>query len=244
MAEEKEKYRNISTKVKPETKKLLAKICKKRKTNEYEFLQNVCDCVVRYTSDKYNLTPELERIMGIFEHLEGWHNAFNLADHNAEAEICEAFYVLKAKGKNGLRVIHVERPWWDGVSEWKQSVNVQDMLERFLDILMPERYLKMRKLSIALGIESRTHLLDYMIEHCTEEEANAQYRREFEDAARAENAKTIEYGQKTKSTHHHSPEEFIEQGVIMFEPEDTPSGFDGLPEREEREGEDVAGEEL
>ena len=118
------------------------------------------------------------------------------------------------------------------------------MLERFLDILMPERYLKMRKLSIALGIESRTHLLDYMIEHCTEEEANAQYRREFEDAARAENAKTIEYGQKTKSTHHHSPEEYIEQGVIRFEPEDTPSGFDGLPDREERESEDVAGDEL
>ena len=239
-----EKYKNISTKVKPETKELLAKICKKMHTNEYEFLQNVCDCVVRYTSDKYNLTPELERIMSIFEHLEGWHNAFNLADHNAEVEICEAFYVLKAKGKNGLRIVHVERPWWDGVKEWKQNINVQQLFERFFNILMPERWMKMHKLSVYLGIESSTHTLDYMIDRCTEEELEAQYRREFEDAARAENAKTIEYGQKTKSTHHHSPEEYIEQGVIRFEPDDTPSGFDGLPDREERESEDVAGDEL
>lgn len=227
-----EKYKNISTKVKPETKELLAKICKKMKTNEYEFLQNVCDCVVRYTSDKYNLTPELERIMGIFEHLEGWHNAFNLADHNAEAEICEAFYVLKAKGKNGLRIVHVERPWWDGVKEWKQNINVQQLFDRFFNILMPERWLKMHKLSVFLGIESSAHTLDYMIDRCMEEELEAQYRREFEDAARAENAKTIEYGKKTKSTHHHSPEEYIEQTTITFEPEDTPSGFDGIGEEE------------
>ena len=239
-----EKYKNISTKVKPETKKLLAKICKKMHTNEYEFLQNVCDCVVRYTSDKYNLTPELERIMSIFEHLEGWHNAFNLADHNAEVEICEAFYVLKAKGKNGLRIVHVERPWWDGLKEWKQNINVQQLFERFFNILMPERWMKMHKLSVYLGIESSTHTLDYMIDRCTEEELEAQYRREFEDAARAENAKTLEYGKKTKSTHHHSPEEYIEQGVIYFEQDDTPSGFDGLPDREERESEDVAGDEL
>ena len=227
-----EKYVNISTKIKPETDMLLKKICKKIGIIKYEFLQNVCETISRYASDKYNLTPEMERAMSIFEHLKGWKNAFNLADHTAKSEICEAFYVLKAKGKNGLRVIHVERPWWDGVEEWKQSINVQDMFERFLNILMPERYMKMKKLSIALGIDSRTHLLDYMIDQCMEEEINAQYRREFEDAARAENAKTIEYGKKTKSTHHHSPEEYIEQTTITFEPEDTPSGFDGIGEEE------------
>ena len=60
----------------------------------------------------------------------------------------------------------------------------------------------------------------------------------------ATNSRRLEYGKKTKSTHHHSPEEYIEQGVIYFEPDDTPSGFDGLPDREERESEDVAGDEL
>lgn len=50
----------------------------------------------------------------------------------------------------------------------------------------------------------------------------------------ATNHKRLEYGKKTKSTHHHSPEEYIEQGVIHFN-DDTPSGFDGLPEREGEE---------
>lgn len=227
-----EKYVNISTKVKPETDRLLTKICKKLGIFRYEFLQNVCECVARYTSDMYNLTPELERAMSMFEHLKGWKNAFNLADHTAEAEICEAFYVLKAKGKNGLRMIQVERPWWDGVETWKQNINIQTMFDRFLNIIMPERYMKMRKLSIFLGIESRVALLDYMIDECMKEELNAQYRREFEDAARADNNRTIEYGRKTKSTHHHSPDEYIEQGVIIFDQADTPTGIDGLGEEE------------
>jgi len=227
---EKEKYKVIATKVSTFVKERIERICRRKQMNEYEMLQNMCDCIVRYMDDRHNLTPELERLMGIFEHLEGWRNAFNLADHTAEAEICEAFYVLKAKGKTGLRVIHVERPWFDGVEEWEQTENIQQIFERFLNILMPERYMKMRKLSIYLGIDSRIHLLDYLIDRCMEEEMNAQYRREFEDAARAENTKTLEYGKKTKSVHHHSPEEYIEQTTIMFEPDDTPRGIDGIPE--------------
>ena len=235
----KEKFQVIATKVSTFVKERIGRICRKKQMNEYELLQMMCDCIVRYMDDQHNLSPELERVIGIFEHLEGWKNSFNLADHTAEADICEAFYVLTAKGKKGYRVIHVERPWFDGVTEWKQSENIQYILERFLEVAMPEKYKKLRRLSGELAIESQLDLLDYMIENHLRDSFNDFIRKEFEDAGRAENNKTLEYGQKTRSTHHHSVDEYIEQGIINFEPEDTPRGFDGLGE-----GEDVAGRTL
>lgn len=211
-----EKFKNISTKVSPFVKERIGRICRKKQMNEYEMLQMMCDCIVRYMDDRHNLTPELERMMSIFEHLEGWKNAFNLADHTAEPEICEAFYVLKAKGKKGFRVIHVERPWWDGMKEWKQTENIQTIFERFLNTLLPERYMKMRKLSIYLGIESRIDLLDYMLDRCIEEEVNAQYREDFEDAARADNNRPVVYGQRTRRSKHYDIDGRGAQQKIVF----------------------------
>ena len=199
---EKEKFKNISTKVSTYVKERILRICKKKKLNEYEMLQMMCDCIVRYMDDSHNLTPELERIISIFEHLEGWQNAFNLADHTATPEICEAFYVLKAKGRKGFRMIHVERPWFDGVANWKQTENIQVMLERFFNILIPEKYMKLRRLSAEMAIDSQLDLLDYMIETHLADTYNQQYREQFEDAARAENNRPVEYGRKTKSTKH------------------------------------------
>lgn len=216
---EKEKFKNISTKVSTFVKERIAKICKRKQMNEYEMLQMMCDCIVRYMDDRHNLTPELERIISIFEHLEGWKNAFNLADHTAEPEICEAFYVLKAKGKKGFRMIHVERPWFDGVNKWKQTENIQMMLERFFNILIPEKYIKLRRLSAELAIESQLDLLDYMIETHMSDAYNQQYREQFEDAARAENNRPVEYARKTKSTKHYGIDSKGFQRKISFDDE-------------------------
>ena len=230
---EKEKFKVVATKVSTFVKERIGRICRKKQMNEYEMLQMMCDCIVRYMDDRHNLTPELERIISIFEHLEGWRNAFNLADHTAEPEICEAFYVLKAKGKTGFRVVHVERPWWDGMESWKQTENIQMLLERFLEVMLPEKYRRLRMLSAEKGIESQLDLLDYLIDSHMEDAVNAHYRSEFEDAARAENGRPVIFGQRTKRVHHHSPDEYIEQGVIQFGKGDTPTGVDGIPDASE-----------
>lgn len=211
-----EKFKNISTKVSPFVKERIGRICRKKQMNEYEMLQMMCDCIVRYMDDRHNLTPEMERVMSIFEHLEGWKNAFNLADHTAEPDICEAFYVLKAKGKKGFRVIHVQRPWWDGMKKWKQTENIQVMLERFFEVLVPERYMRLRMLSGEKGMESQLDLLDYMIDSHLAEEYNNQYRREFEDAARADNNRPVVYGQRTRRSKHYDIDGKGAQQKIIF----------------------------
>lgn len=215
-----EKFKNISTKVSSFVKERIGLICKRRGLNEYEMLQMMCDCIIRYMDDRHNLTPEMERVMSIFEHLEGWKNAFNLADYTTKSDICEAFYVLKAKGKTGFRVIHVQRPWWDGIHSWKQTANIQQILERFFEVLLPEKYKRLRVLCAEKGITSQLDMLDFMIDANIRDEINGQYRQEFEDAARAENGKPLAYGERTKRVKHKSVDMFERQTSISFNDED------------------------
>lgn len=230
----KEKFKVIATKVSTFVKERIGRICKKRGLNEYEMLQMMCDCIVRYMDDRHNLTPEMERVMSIFEHMEGWTNAFNLADHTTESDICEAFYVMSAKGKKGFRVIHVQRPWWDGVKEWKQSENIQMMLERFFEVLVPERYKRLRHLTAEKGMTSQLDLLDHLIDSHLNDEVNGQYRREFEDAARAENGKELAYGERTKRVKHQSVDMY-EQSSFDFDERSIMDAEHAEEERLERE---------
>jgi hypothetical protein len=231
---EKEKFRVISTKVSRAVKERIGKICRKFKIKEYELLQMMCDCIVRYMDDRHNLTPEMERVMSIFEHLEGWKNAFNLADPTAESDICEAFYVMSAKGKKGFRVIHLQRPWWDGVKDWNQSENIQQMMEWFFEVMMPERYKKLRQLAVEKGMESQLDLLDYLIDSHMDDEMNGQYRQEFEDAARAENGKPLAYGERTKRVKHQSVDMY-EQISFDFDDRTVMDAEHDEEERLERE---------
>ena len=95
----------------------------------YGIIQNFLDVFIRYTDDRHNLTPEMEVLMGSFEHCEGWDNNFNLADPFTDPEISEATYYLRDKDKKGVRTVHVERPFF---GNWTQTWNVQQILEKFL----------------------------------------------------------------------------------------------------------------
>ena len=139
---------------------------------------------------------------------------------------------MSAKGKKGFRVIHVQRPWWDGMKEWKQTENIQVMLERFFEVLVPERYKRLRMLSAEKGMESQLDLLDYLIDSHINDEVNGQYRREFEDAARAENGKELAYGERTKRTRTPS---IYEQASLDFYVHDERSQQDAEHAEEEQQ---------
>ena len=128
---------NISTKVHPAVKEKLRRLCAKRGLTEYEMLQMVCDCIVRYMDDRHNLTPELEQAMSIFEHMVGWRNAYNLADPTIESEVQEAVYITSdgAHKKKGFRAHLVRKPF---MGEWEQTDNVVQIFERMTEVLLPE----------------------------------------------------------------------------------------------------------
>jgi hypothetical protein len=199
-------YQTVATKISNTAYERLHRIAKKKGLGSiYELIQMVCDTLIRYMDDAHNLTPEMERAMSIFEHMIGWQSAVNLADPTIEPEVCEATYYLSADGKTGTRAVHVDKPFF---GNWKETENVQHILERTIELLSPQRYRRLRALAVELECSSLLELFDYLIDYHMREQDAAALREEFEDADRSE------YGRRPVSNaykRHHK------QDIDMFE---------------------------
>lgn len=228
-----DKYKVVATKVRPEVKRRIAKICAARGINEYQMLQMMCDCIVRYMDDQHNLTPEMEQAMAIFEHLDGWQNAFNLADPTLTPTISEATYYLAdhPRRKQGVRAVHVSHPF---MGDWQQTENLQQILERTINLLCPERYKRLRRLAVDMDCRSLLELFDRLIDHHSNDLDTAEYRKTFEDADRHEYGKVIAFGQRTRRHPHKDINNFEQrQQTIHFDPADLPD----LPELKQTDDE-------
>lgn len=220
-----EKYDVIAAKIRTFVKERIGRICRKRGMSEYKMLQMMCDCIVRYMDDMHNLTEEMEAIMSVFEHMEGWATALNLADPTGEKEVAEALYVLQdPEGKRkGCRCVFIHRPFF---GNWGQTENVQYIFDHLLEVLFPERFKRLRELSHAMDCNTILQLIDLLIDAHTIEQLNAEMRKEFEDCNRHEFGKPIEYGARTKRVHRKTMDMFDRQEKIVFDPADVPD----LPE--------------
>lgn len=221
MKTKEEKYKVIATKVRPEAYTLLRRLAEKKGMKVYELLQMCADTLIRYTSDMHNLTPEMEQAMALFEHMIGWAGALSLTDPEGHAHITEATYYMTEEGSRGTRAIHVSRPFF---GDWQQTENIQTMLERTLEMLVPERYRKLRRLAVELDCSSILELIDVLIDRNSVDDLNDQeIRRGFEDCNRGMNNKPVEYGQRTRRHRHYSPDDMQpRQQAITFEPDDAP----------------------
>lgn len=213
MKEEK-KHVVIGTKTSPQFAEIFNNICRKKGIKPYLAMQMMVDSFVRYTDDRHNLSQEMELLMSVFEHMDGWKDAFNLADPTPDRQIDEAIYFLTAGEKKGTRAIMVHRPYF---GNWTETMNVQQILERVIEVLMPERYRRLRGLARDMECSSILELLDHMIDAHTIDNLNKELRQEFEDAARAENGKPLEYGARTRQKSHKSVDMYEKPQTIHFD---------------------------
>ena len=204
----KEPYELLQTKVSPDFKRIFTRICEGKGLTTYTVLQMMADTFVRYTDDRHNLSPEMSQLMNLFEHMIGWEQALNLADHTAKREIQEAIYVMTAEGKRGCRCVLVERPFF---GNWSETVNTQTIMERMFERLCPEIYRRLRALAVDMECSSILELINLMIDAHTIEQLNAEYRAPFEDARRHDFGRHYEYGQRTKRKHHKSVSSLFDQ---------------------------------
>lgn len=182
MAQQNEKYQVVSTKLSNESYRLLFQLCARKELTIYEFLQMVCDTLIRYMDDRHNMTPEMEQSMSIFDHMEGWKNAFNLCDHTAQPEVHEATYYFSEEGKTGSRAIHVEIPW---MGEEVATCNIQEILERTLCLLIPDRYKRLRRNAAMHHKASIISYLDMLLNRDDSEEDLRELRQPFMDCRRS-----------------------------------------------------------
>lgn len=190
MAKDEGKSQVLSTKISSWAYAQIMKILKHKGINKYQLLQNMCEVILRFMSDKHNRTPEMEQAMETFENMEGWKDNFNLCDPNTKPEISEATYYLSdfsKKGKKGIRVVHVERPFF---GTWKQTFNLQQVMERFMCLTFPSLYRRLRFIAVVKDCSSILELLMKYVREEEREEDKRELRRPFEDADRGD------FGQK------------------------------------------------
>jgi hypothetical protein len=198
--EDRQKYEMMQTKVSKETYDALKRIERKQGISIYSIIQNMCDCIRRYTEDRTRLSPMVEKAMNMLEHMIGWKDNFNVADPNADPEISEATYYLNDKnGKKGIRVVHVERPFF---GEWKQTMNLQQILERFMCLTFPSLYRRLRFIAVCRECSSILELLIDIVGELEREEDKRDLAQPFEDAQRSDYGKAVEYGQRTRRKKH------------------------------------------
>lgn len=211
----------VQTKVTPWAKARLKSIERFKGLNDYALLQMMCETIILYMDQRHNLSEGMEKAMSIFEHLDGWNEALSLVDPNTDRHIGEAIYFLyDTEGKKkGARAVHVTKPFF---GNWTEDANIQNIIERVLQLMVPERYKKMKQLAADLGCPTILALLDHFIDHFIKEEDLAELRRPFEDADRASNNRPLAYGQRTRRKRHVTPDDMEgDQHIIRFGPEDA-----------------------
>jgi hypothetical protein len=195
----------VATKLLRTAAERLAKIAKKKDMTIYVLIQMVCDTLIRYMDDRHNLSEEMERAMSIFEHMVGWADSLNLADPTVQKEIAQAVYIFQdseAK-KKGFRAVMVSKPW---MGIWDETANVMDIFERIFNICMPDLYMKLFRARILLGCNNVSEVINLLADAQVIMHLNDEYRKDFEDADRADNGHAVAYGQKTKGLQHRTPD--------------------------------------
>ena len=213
MTNEQREWKQLTTKLSPEAYARLCELCAKKQMKPYTMLQNMCDVVIRYMDDRHNLTPAIEEMMRIFEHMEGWQDCFNWTDWQANPEVGEATYFLQNPGQPGTRAVHVTKPF---CGQWTEDRNIQHIVERIICLLLPNRYKQLRQMAVDLNCTNILELLDKICgEHVKEEDAKA-LRDTFE------NNDLSEQGRKRWEERYkrHKNSDIEKQGRLDFRPFD------------------------
>ena len=173
----------VNTKVTAEAYARLKAICKQHDFTLYDMLQMLCDCIIRFMDDRHNLSDNLVRIIRMFEDLPGWKTATRLTEDLTDAQVMEAFYVLRhPKGTGASRIVHVTRPMLDGDPEgWIATHNIQLQLERFIELTAPSLYKHLRMLAVDLGTESLLDTIHIIANLYKENEDEKELRLQFEN---------------------------------------------------------------
>ena len=193
----------VNTKVTPEAFARLKAICKQYDFSLYDMLQMFCDCLIRFMDDRHNLDESLIRIIRMFEGMPGWKTAMRLVEpfeteakkevtkggmtkivtEVQSAQIIEAFYVLRGyKGTGSPRLIHVTRPIMEGDADgWQATYNVQEQLERFIELTNESLYKHLRMIGVELGTQSFLDTIHRIADAYAENPDEVELRLQFEN---------------------------------------------------------------
>lgn len=145
----------ISARVSIEFKARLESLCEQYGFSINILVKLLAETFLRNADKEHNISEDLMKAIRLFENIPGWKKSVCLSDGIDGMEITEAFYVLKQPKKTGSRVVHVTMPLLKNDEDgWTENFNIQQQLERFMELTNESLYKHLRCLSTDLGTVS------------------------------------------------------------------------------------------
>lgn len=194
----------IGSKASPEAKKLFEQICEDIGCSVYDAFQMFMDVMIQMRGKKQDISPELEQLITLFDP-KTWKDGIRLTDPVKDMRITEAIYFLTEQGRRGVRGVHVQGAHND---MWrKETYNIQEIVERFVCMLLPNIYRVLRMMGSEMGTNSIYETLCRIVDEYKSDPIADEIRILFSDND-VERGHRMSDQQGHKSTRNNNPELF------------------------------------
>lgn len=214
-----EKFEPMGTKIDPAMAVVWNAICDALGTDTYHLLQQFIYAMIRMSSTAHNRTPEVEKLMTLLETDVAWQHAINLCAPSGKQTIAQMILIVEQEDKHGFGMYKLDKPF---MGECTQTENVNKILERVLEVGFQGVYRKLRKMGEDLNCEYFADVILTMIDaQDVINTADADRREMSGEDNFTDYGRRIEYGKKSKSYHHRTPDgEAARQQRIRFNESD------------------------
>lgn len=206
----------VSVKLSAEQVELLNTICNILGVNSYQIFQMFFYTLMRASAPMHELSPEIQKIMTFMETDASWAEAFNMANPN-ELEVAQLIMILQQKEKKGFGAVMITKPFLPNDKPLMTEC-VDDILERVAEVTMYGIYRRLRSLGGYMGCDHLSDTLLTMIDAQTVMELEEESKVEMKGEAMYDvRGRKIEYGKRTKATHHRTPDSVATDQRIQFD---------------------------
>ena len=203
----------VSVKLQASQVELLNAICNALGVNSYQIFQMFFYTLMRASAPMHELSPEIRKIMTLMETDAGWAEAFNMANPN-ELDVAQCILILQQKDKRGFGAVMVDKPF---MSEATMTECFDIILERVCEVTMPGIYRRLRLMGAKMECHNLSDVLLTMIDAQTILELDAENRVEMKGEGMYDHrGRKIEYGKKTKTHGHRTPDSVAQDQRITF----------------------------
>lgn len=213
---------SVACKVPVWVAQLLNIIATARGINVNTLLHRCIDFLIETAKVEGPVPAEMKTLIHMMKMSADWSKAFDFANITEQTEVAQVILILQQhngkKPRQGFGMVMIDKPFLPGETP-TMTTCVDQILERCAEISMDELYKELRQAGIALGTESLRETLTTMcdaqlLEHLNQEDADEMPALgNFHDFGKA-----IEYGKKSKSYHHRTPDSLANsQQRIVFD---------------------------
>lgn len=183
-------------------------------TNASDLLKMFVHAFIESAKHCGPVSPDMQLLLDMLRLEEGWHKHFNFADVNAQKQVAQVVLILQQPGRKGFGMAMIDRPYLPDASY--QTLCVDDILERVVEVAMKGLYQELRDIGNSLGTES---LRETLFALCDSYKL-AKMDHDLEDelpklGAYSDFGRAIEYGNRAKRKKHLTPDDI--QTHIVFD---------------------------